>query len=209
MTVADIYLICFIVGFATTVVAALSGTHHFHLPGFDHFHLPGFDHGHAWHGHHTGGHASVLSFGNLAAFLTWFGGVGYLLTQFSGMWLWLAFMLAIVGGLLGGAVIFWVSIKLLADDKHLDSADYEMVGVLGQLTSGIREGGGIGEMSFSQDGARRSAPARSDNEKAIAKGTEVLVTRYERGVAYVHRWEDLSEGTGQAGVPAPNEKENE
>jgi len=201
MTLADIYLICFIVGFATTVIAALSGLHHFHLPGFHH--------GHAWHGPHAGGHASVLSFGNLAAFLTWFGGVGYLLTQFSGVWLWLVFFLAITGGLAGGAIIFWVSIKLLADDKQLDSADYEMVGVLGRLTSGIRDGGGMGEMSFSQEGARRSAPARSDNDKAIARGVEVLVTRYEKGVAYVHRWEELSDTSEQAGGPARQEKENE
>src|SRR4029079_11952608 len=138
MTVADIYQICFIVGFATTVVAVLSGTHHFHLPGFDH--------GHGWHAHHGHGHhGSVFSFGNLAAFRTGFGGIGYLLTRFSTIWLWLAFAAAIVGGVLGGAIIFWISLQLLSHEKPLNPADYDMVGILGYLTSPIREGG-VGEI---------------------------------------------------------------
>lgn len=177
MTLADIYLFCFLVGFGLTVVAALSGTHHLHLPG----------------GHHISrgtGHGSIFSFGNIAAFLTWFGGVGYLLTRFSGVWLWLVFFLAIVGGILGGAVIFWISLGLISKERPLDPADYEMIGVLGSLTSGIRPGG-VGELCFSQEGVRRSTPARSDDGDAIAKGAEVLVTRYEKGIAYVKQWEEV------------------
>jgi hypothetical protein len=47
-------------------------------------------------------------------------------------------------------------------------------------------------MIFSQAGVRRAAPARSDDGVEIAKGTEVVVTRYERGVAYVRPWEELT-----------------
>jgi hypothetical protein len=176
MTLSDIYLFCFLVGFGLTVVAAVSGTHHVHL--------------HGTHVHRGSSSGSVLNFGNIAAFLTWFGGVGYLLTRFSAVWLWGVFLLAIVGGILGGAIIFWMSMKLMSRERALDAADYEMVGVLGSLTSGIREGG-VGEMSFSQEGTRRSAPARSEDGAAIPKGTEVLVTRYEKGIAYVRRWEEF------------------
>jgi len=176
MTLSDIYLFCFLVGFGLTVVAAVSGTHHVHL--------------HGTHVHRGSSSGSVFNFGNIAAFLTWFGGVGYLLTRFSGVWLWVVFLLAIVGGILGGAIIFWISMKLMSRERALDAADYEMVGVLGSLTSGIRAGG-VGEMSFSQEGSRRSAPARSDDGGAIPKGTEVLVTRYEKGTAYVRRWEEF------------------
>src|SRR5579872_5348090 len=177
MTLADIYLFCFLVGFGLTVVATLSGGHHAHLPGAHH--LP-----------RGSAHGSMFSFGNIAAFLTWFGGVGYLLTRFSGVWLWLVFLLAIIGGILGGAIIFWISLGLMSKERPLDPANYEMVGVLGQLSSAIREGG-VGEISFSQEGVRRSAPARSDEGGAIAKGTEVLVTRYEKGIAYVKQWEEI------------------
>ena len=32
--------------------------------------------------------------------------------------------------------------------------------------------------------------ARSEDGSAIAKGTEIMVTRYERGIAYVRVWDD-------------------
>jgi hypothetical protein len=39
-------------------------------------------------------------------------------------------------------------------------------------------------------GALRSAFARSDDGEPIQKQEEVYVIRYEKGVAYVRRWED-------------------
>jgi hypothetical protein len=45
-------------------------------------------------------------------------------------------------------------------------------------------------------GARHSAPARSDDGIAIQKQEEVFVVRYEKGVAYVRRWEDALEEQG-------------
>jgi hypothetical protein len=47
-------------------------------------------------------------------------------------------------------------------------------------------------MMFSQMGSRRAAPARSESGVEIPKGVEVVVTRYERGIAYVRPWEELS-----------------
>ena len=67
-----------------------------------------------------------------------------------------------------------------------EAADYDMIGVLGKLSSAIREGG-TGEMLFSQEGVRRSAAARTDDGAAIEKGTDVIVTRYDKGIAYVKR----------------------
>ena len=81
---------------------------------------------------------------------------------------------------------------LLAHDKSLDAADYDMIGVLGHLSSAIREQG-TGEMSFSQEGIRRSAPARTEDGTELAKGTDVIVTGYDKGIAYVRRWEDLTD----------------
>jgi membrane protein implicated in regulation of membrane protease activity len=191
MTLVNIYLICFIVGFVLTVIAALTGTHDIHVPGLDghgfHFHSHGH-HGHA--GDH--GEGAIFSFGNIAAFMTWFGGTGYLLSQFSGVWFWLAFLVAIGFGLVGAALVFWLAKQLFRREKPMESIDYEMVGVLGKLTSAIREGG-TGEMSFSRHGARRSAAARSDDGSAIERETEVFVTRYDKGIAYVRRWEEMSD----------------
>jgi hypothetical protein len=80
----------------------------------------------------------------------------------------------------------------LKHDRDLDPADYEMVGVLGRLSSTVRENG-TGEMIFSQNGVRRAASARSEDGRPLAKGVEVVVTRYERGIAYVRAWEELNE----------------
>ncbi len=191
MTWTDFYLICFIVGFALSLISVLGGF--FHLPGLHHGH--GHGHFHAGHGHaHTGGpQVSPFNFSTITAFLAWFGGVGYLLSRFSNLWLWAAFLLAVAGGMLGGSLVFMFLVKvLLAHDQPLNPADYDMVGVFGHLTSAIRESG-IGEMTFSQAGVRRSSSARSEDGLAIPKGTDVVVTRYDKGIAYVRQWEDLND----------------
>jgi hypothetical protein len=64
-----------------------------------------------------------------------------------------------------------------------------MVGVLGKLSIGIRSGG-TGELIYAQQGTRRVAGARSEDGQPIARGSEVMVTRYEKGIAYVRPWED-------------------
>jgi hypothetical protein len=79
----------------------------------------------------------------------------------------------------------------MSDQEYLDPADFEMVGVLGRLCVSIREGG-TGELIYSQMGTRRVCGARSDDGSAIAKGTEVVVTRYEKGIAYVRLWSELA-----------------
>jgi hypothetical protein len=79
----------------------------------------------------------------------------------------------------------------MANETALDAADYDMVGVLGKLSIPIREGG-TGELIYSQQGTRHVAGARSEAGVAIAKGTEVVVTRYEKGIAYVRPWEEMA-----------------
>jgi len=185
MTWADLYLVCFIVGFVLSLISAFGGF--FHMPHGHHGHF------HVGHGHAAAADVSPINFSTITAFLAWFGGVGYLLTKFSGIWLWLAFLIAVAGGVAGASLVFLFLVKvLLVHDKPLDAADYDMIGVLGSLTSAIREGG-TGEMSFSQAGIRRSAAARSEDGAPIPKGTDVVVTRYDKGVAYVQRWEDPNE----------------
>ena len=39
---------------------------------------------------------------------------------------------------------------------------------------------------------RHVTGARAENGAAIAKGVEVMVTRYEKGIAYVRPWDELS-----------------
>ena len=192
MTWADFYLICFLVGFGLSFIAAVTGSMHLHLPHL-HFHVPDIHMPDGDIGHGGAGEASPFNFGTIAAFMAWFGGTGYLLTRFYSVWFLAALGCATVSGIGGAAMVFWFFAKVLVSkEENLNPADYDMIGVLGKLSLPIREGG-TGEMIFSQEGTRRVAGARSDDGRPIAKGAEVVVTRYERGIAYVRRWEELTE----------------
>ena len=128
----------------------------------------------------------------LTAFLAWFGGAGYLVTRFSSVWFALGLVMAMGAGLVGAAIVFlFMSRVLISQEENMRAADYEMVGVLGKTSLPIREGG-TGEIIYSQAGTRRTCGARSDDGRAIDKGVEVLVTRYDKGIAYVQSWEEIS-----------------
>jgi membrane protein implicated in regulation of membrane protease activity len=187
MNWGDFYLICFLVGVGISFLSWFSGSVHFHLP---HIHL---HFGHPGNAPHGGGRGlGVINIGTVAAFLAWFGGTGYLLRQYFLVEFLIALAAALVSGFAGAALVFWFLAKFLVrGDEELDPADYDMVGVLGRVSSTIRPSG-TGEMMFSQMGARRAAPARSESGMEISKGSEVVVTRYERGIAYVRPWEELS-----------------
>lgn len=185
------YFVCFLVGFLLSLVTFMAGSVHLHTPKGFHFHGA---HGHAaGHGHgDRGSQISWFNFGTITAFLAWFGGTGYLLTRYSNIWALLGLGISGLSGIGGAALVFWFVFKvLLAHEQDLDPADYNMVGVLGHLSSAIREGG-TGEMIFSQQGLRRCASVRSDDGRLIPKGAEVVVIRYERGIAYVRLWEELN-----------------
>jgi hypothetical protein len=184
MNWADFYLVCFVVGFVFSVLAVVAGGTHLHLP---HLHV---HHGiHLPHGPH-GMKLPWFNFGTFAAFLAWFGGTGYLLEHYYGVWFVLALVFATMSGLGAAALVFWFLAKVvMAREAPLDPADYDMVGVLGRISIPIRSGG-TGEIIYSQEGTRRVSGARAEDGIAIAKGAEVLVTRYEKGIAYVRPWED-------------------
>jgi membrane protein implicated in regulation of membrane protease activity len=187
MTWSDFYLVCFIVGFTLSALALLAGSTHLHLP---HLHLHHGIHVPHVHGGAHGAEMSWFNFGTISAFLAWFGGTGYLLQHVYGMWFVVALSIATVSGLAAASVVFWFLAKvLMRRESALDPADYEMVGVLGRISIPIRAGG-TGELIFSQEGTRRCSGARAEDGVAIRKGAEVIVTRYEKGIAYVRPWED-------------------
>jgi membrane protein implicated in regulation of membrane protease activity len=76
-------------------------------------------------------------------------------------------------------------------DIPLDPADYRMVGSLGTVSSAVRPNG-TGEMIFVQQGRRSGVAIRSEGGDPIAVGKEVVVTRYEGGIAYVREWDELT-----------------
>ena len=223
MTWSDFYLICFAVGFCFSFFSFVFGgarTGHLHLPHF-HGHVggahvpsassgvghgsPGQASGTAAGGNQPGG-ISPFNFVTLTAFLAWFGGTGYLLTRYSGVWVGFGLLAAVISGLVGGGIVFlFLSRVLMSDEENMDPADYEMVGVLGRVCSSIRAEG-TGELIYTQMGTRRVCGARSDDGSAMPKGVEVVVTRYEKGIAYVRLWSEMAGDETEPVIPAEKEQ---
>jgi len=202
------YLICFVVGFAFTALSFLSGTlhFHFHFP-HGHFHLGGHAGGGHGAGHHGGSGAGHFPFFNpmsLAVFLAWFGGTGYLLVHLRHIWVFAGLLFSTLAGLAGSAIVIVFATKyLMAHESSLDPMDFEMVGVLGWVSGTIRRNG-TGEIIFEQEGARKACAARSEDGDEMGRGEEVVVTRFDKGVAYVRRWSELAEKAGL--LPEEQEK---
>jgi membrane protein implicated in regulation of membrane protease activity len=203
MTWVNFYLLCFAAGFAFSVLSFFTGGLRWHLPFHIHLHS-GVVHTSAGHGSGAGharggargshGKAAISPVNpvTMAAFLTWFGATGYLLTRHSTAVSLLIVASAVAVGLAGAGIVFvFLARVLTSPQEELDPADYDMVGVLGRISVPVRERG-TGEIIYSQAGTRRACGARADQGCAIAKGTEVVVTRYEKGIAYVRLWSELA-----------------
>ena len=186
------YFACFVAGLLLSIISLLGGMGHIHW----HFHGFHATHVHVPHGSATGNGSASVPWWNafsIMAFLCWFGAAGYLMTRYGTLVASAVFMLAALCGLLGGAVVFWFLAKvLLPHERELTADETAVAGAVGTVSAPIRAGG-TGEILYEQLGSRKFIPARSDSEIAIDKGEEVFVMRYEKGIAYVKRWEDLPE----------------
>lgn len=209
MSGSDVYLLCFAVGALWSLASLLLGGFHLGHSGSAHLGHAHVGHGHAGHAGHSG-HASWL--GSMinpscaAVFLAWFGGVGYLLTRHSGWGFWLDLAVAIALGMTGAWFLAAFLRFLQSREQPLDPADYEMIGVIGRVSCTIRPDG-VGEAIYVQNGVRRPLAARSEDRKEIGRNEEVVVTRYEKGIAYVRTWEAMTQPGGVSASPESLQKE--
>jgi membrane protein implicated in regulation of membrane protease activity len=193
------YLGCFGVGLVLSLVSFLSGAVHLHLPVKWHLHVKGGHSGGAHSGTTARGevrrgaaHFPLFNSASLMVFLAWFGGVGFLLTTHSRLWFLTVLGLATVAGLSGAALVATFMVKVLDNpDAALEPMDFQMVGAVGKVNIAIRPGG-TGEILYVQGGTRRSTGARSEDGKPLEKGAEVVITRFERGIAYVRLWDEFT-----------------
>lgn len=183
---SSLFLGCFTFGLLFTVVSGLlgafSGGHDFHIPGGDlHVHV-----GHA--GGHGHSHPSPLNAGTIAAFLTWFGGAGYLLTRYSSFAALSIAAIASLAGLVGGALVFLFLAKFINPRLTvLAPEDFQLSGVVAKVTSTIHPGG-TGEIVYTLGGTRHADGARAETGEQLERGTEVVILRVDKGIAYVDRW---------------------
>ncbi len=205
MTLPDLYLLCFALGALWAFASLLLGGFHMgHAGHSGHVHVA-----HAVHGQSAahapakfvkgvsskgfaGRMAALVNPTSISVFLAWFGGAGYILTRHSGLMLWIDLAIAIALGLVGAWIVASFLQFLQSRETPLDPFDYDMVGVLGQVSCRIRPDG-FGEVIYVREGVRRAVPARSEEGTAIERGNEVIVTRFEKGIAYVRTWEAMTQ----------------
>ena len=195
MTWTDFYLLCFIVGFTFSVLSFLGGAAHIHLPFKWHLPFHGWHHASGLSGRGMSQVRGGLSWFNamtVMTFLAWFGGIGYILSTHSRLVAVAALLIAAIAGMFAAGVVFKFMAKIVkVSDAHMLDWDYRIEGTVGTVSSPIRENG-TGEMIFEQKGVRKSVGARSEDGKPLPNGTEVAITRYENGIAYVKKWEDFT-----------------
>jgi hypothetical protein len=196
MSWSDFYLFCFLIGFSLSAISFLAGALHLHLPFKMHwpFHL-------AHHGGAVGkggtigkgtAHLSYFNAATVLAFLAWFGGTGYLLTTHSILVGAACLGVAVAAGLLAGWLVYRFMYVLVRNtDAHMNEWDYRHEGSVGTVSITI-PAEGTGEVIFEQHGIRRSAGARSDDASPIERGAEVVISRYEKGIAYVKKWDEFT-----------------
>jgi membrane protein implicated in regulation of membrane protease activity len=187
MKLPDLFLLCFAAGTVWTVATMLlGGTHGGHGHASHSAHA-----GHHLHAHSVGHHfLALLNPNSIAVFLAWFGGIGYVLTRHTGLAFWADLGVAGCFGLIGAYLLASFLQFLQSHEKPLDQGDYQMVGTLGRVSSTIRPDG-VGELIYVRDGARRPVCARSEDGCFIGRDTQVVVTRYEKGVAYVRTFDSM------------------
>jgi len=131
---------------------------------------------------------SPINFQTLVAALMGFGGVGYLTSYYGPPLAPVALAGAAAGGFATGWLIYRFQRFLLRGERPLPPTRY--TGIVGRLTVPIREGG-TGEVVYTLNQTRTVSAARSVDGRPIPKGEEVVILRYERGIAYVQPWREF------------------
>jgi membrane protein implicated in regulation of membrane protease activity len=195
-----IFTVCFAVGLLLALVMAVSGD--FHLAHVHHtggIHHAGGVH-HAAGGHHAGGihHVAGDAFQSaLGLALSWlspvtlagaallFGGVGLLLR---------GQVFALPAALIAAVVGAFLFRSLMAAFVNASSAPLSLTGegAIATVNATIRPDS-AGEVGYTLEGLHRSAIARSEDGIEIPRGTQVVITRRDQGIAWVEPLDPIDE----------------
>ena len=221
MSWTNLFLLSFSFGaiwsLATLLLGSFHGSHGHHAGPLSHSHGIGSARGPISQAHGAGHNPNrvldgwmgiLLSPSAAALFLTWFGATGFLLVRHSSFSLVLALGIAIAVGVVGACLVALFIRYLQSHEQPLDPLDYQMIGLLGRVSSPIRRDG-VGELVYLRNGARTPLPARSDDGLAIERGVEVIVTRFAKGIAYVRTWDAMTqESAGMVSRPSAQEEKD-
>jgi membrane protein implicated in regulation of membrane protease activity len=123
---------------------------------------------------------------SIAAALVWFGGVG-LLTEGSIF----SAVFAVLAAVAAAAIVRSVMNAFLRASVAPLSLRGE--GAIGTVNATIPPGS-TGEVIYTLEGLHRTAPARTQDGRMLPRGTEVVIIRREKGIAWVEPLDPLTEG---------------
>ena len=110
------------------------------------------------------------------------------MTRYSGFAALSIIAIASLVGLVGGALVFAFLAKFINPRLTvLAPEDFQVQGIVAKVTSTIQPGG-TGEIVYTLGGTRHSDGARAETGEQLDRGTEVVILRVEKGIAYVDRW---------------------
>ena len=199
-----VYLILFLIGLGFAIVSfILSGIGHFgtdhsvdghHVDVVGHHDTGHHDFGHHDYGHHdsefSGAHLSPVSPITIAMFITSFGGMGFILQQLPGRSLLFSLPLALASGLVIAGAAFYLLYRIFSATQA--SSNYTRESVLDMEAEVIIPipANGVGEIAYTAQGSRFSAPARSEDQEAISKHAIVRITKVAGNIFYVREIPD-------------------
>ena len=175
MTVYAIYLFCLVVGLAFTLLSALLG----HFFGGHGDHVVGSD-GHAEAGADSSDMPGISLFSPtiIAAFITAFGGFGIIFTEIPATKLpIISAPLAIVTALVAAGCLYQLLALLF---KHTQGSSESHVAALVGTDANVITPiptDGVGEIAYVVGGTRYTAPARTENGRAVPNGKPVRIKR--------------------------------
>jgi membrane protein implicated in regulation of membrane protease activity len=123
-------------------------------------------------------HVSPLSPITIASFITTFGGIGVLSTQFFGVDPRLSLVFATVGGLVvSGLMFLFYSQVLIRSQGSSEVLRSELIGLEAEVTVPIGEAS-PGQVTYETKAGRMSSMARSVDGRAIPRGQFVRIVRF-------------------------------
>jgi len=126
-----------------------------------------------------------VSPGAFLVFLSWLGGVSFVLRRAADWPLLAALPVAALLGI-GVAAVVQRAVRKLSNPSGsvLQPEQYRLPGTIGRVSSSIRAGG-TGEVIYEQAGVRQVVAARATGAEELQRGTEVLVLSVDNGIAIV------------------------
>ena len=183
MSAFVVYLFCLGGGAIFVLGSAVAG----HLFGGGDGHVDG-SHGHASTGADGSDSPGISAFSPtvIAAFITAFGGLGIIFSQFPATKdpIYSA-PLAGAGAFVLAGILLWLMRQLFSkSESSSESQVATLAGMAATVISPIPENG-MGEIAYVQAGTRYTAPAREEHGQAVASGRAVTITRVVAGQFYV------------------------